>query len=303
MNGGSNGFGGRRTKRIEESDGCGLLEDRGEGGADGGLVGGGLAADNGSIAADEAEGVLIEDGRHGFIKFGQLVTELDGTFEENLDGDGPEFVVIDCGVVTEQVLCTALLHGGEYGAGHFGEVGELLFKMTVFFGLGDEVDIREGVRHFVEADVAIGGLLGDPFHKIVPGEIDPGLVYMAHKGAGVESIMIVIPEDEDIVEVIEFEFFEAKGQLDGDGADEDGHFRGLFHFDIPEVLGVLEEPGTKQKFSLLLQTQPVIVGQVARDNRVIEGLSYNKSLKLVPVIKALNKQRNGAVQQKSTQYQ
>jgi len=68
-------------------------------------VGSGLAADNGSIAADEAEGVLIEDGRHGFIKFGQLVTELDGTFEENLDGDGPEFVVIDCGVVFAPPCC------------------------------------------------------------------------------------------------------------------------------------------------------------------------------------------------------
>jgi hypothetical protein len=286
-----------------DGDGRGLLEERGEGGANGGFVGDRLAADYGSIAADESEGVLVEDGCHGFVKFGQLVTELDRAFEENLDGDGPEFVVVDCRIVTEQVFCAALLHGGEDGTGHFGEVGELPFKMTVFFGLGDEVDIREGVRHFVEADVAIGGLLGNPFHKIVPGEINPGLINMAHKWAGVESIMIVIAEDEDIVKVIELEFFEAEGQLDGDGTDEDGHFGGLFHFDIPKVFSVLEEPGTEQKFSLLLQTQPVIVGQVARDNSVIEGLSYNKSLKLVPVVKALNKQRNGAVQQKSTQYQ
>ncbi len=42
---------------------------------------------------------------------------------------------------------------------------------------------------------------------------------------------------------------------------------------------------------------------MAGDNRVIEGLSLNKTLKLVPVVKALNKQRNGAVQQENTQYQ
>lgn len=286
-----------------ESDGRGLLEDRGEGGANGGFVGDRLAADNGGIAADEAEGVLVEDGRHSFVKFGQLVTELDRAFEENLDGNSPEFVVVDRGIVTEQVLCAALLHGREDGTGHLGEVGELLFKMTVFFGLGYEVDIRQGVRHFVEADVAIGGLLGDPFHKIVPGEVNPGLINMAHERTGVKPIMIVIPEDEDIVEVIEFEFLKAEGQLDGDGADEDGHFGGLLHFDIPEIFRMLEEPGTEQKLPLLLQAQPVIVGQVARDNSVIEGLPYNKSLKLVPVVKALNKQRNGAVQQKSTQYQ
>jgi hypothetical protein len=126
---------------------------------------------------------------------------------------------------------------------------------------------------------------------------------MTHKGAGVEPIMIVIPEDEDIVEVVELEFLEPKSQLDSDSADEDGHFGGLFHLNIPEVLGMFEEPGAEQKFALLLQAQPVIVGQMAGDNRVIEGLSHNKTLKLVPVVKALNKQRNGAVQQENTQYQ
>ena len=80
------------------------------------------------------------------------------------------------------------------------------------------------MRHFVEADIAIGGLVGDAFHKIIPGEVDPGLVHMAHKGAGIEPIVIVIPQDEDIVEIIEFEFFQPEGQLYGDGADENGHF-------------------------------------------------------------------------------
>jgi hypothetical protein len=92
----------------------------------------------------------------------------------------------------------------------------------------------------VETDVAIGGLMGDPLHKIIPGEVDTGLIDMAHKGAGVESVVIVIPDDKNIIEVIQLELFEAEAQLDGDGADEDRHFGGLFHFDIPEVLGMLE---------------------------------------------------------------
>ena len=278
-------------------------EEGGKGGANGGLVGNGLAADNSGIAADESEGVLIENGCHGFVKFGQLMTELDRAFKEDLDGDCPEFVVVGCGVIAEEVFGAGLLHGREDGAGHFGEVGEFLFEMAVFFGLRHEIDIGEGMCHFVEADVAIRGLMGDPLNKIVPGEVDTGLVHMTHEGPGVEPIVIVIPEDEDIIEVVEFEFFEPEGQLDSDGADENGHFGGLFHFNIPEVLGMLKEPGAEQKFPLLLQVQPIIIVQMAGDNRVIEGLSHNKTLKLVPVVKALNKQRNGAVQQESTQYQ
>ena len=167
--------------------------------------------------------------------------------------------------------------------------------MAVLFSLGDEVDVSEGVRHFVKADIAVWRLVGDAFHEIVPGEIDSRLVDMAHEGAGVESIMIVIPQDKDIIEVIQLIFFEAEGQLYGDGADENGHFGRLFHLDIPEVLGMLEQPGTEQKFALLLQSQSVIVGEMAGDDRVIEGLFYNKSLKLVPVVQALNKQRDGTV--------
>ena len=266
-------------------------------------MGGRFAADDRRAAADEAEWILVEDGCHCFIQFGELVTELDGAFEEDLDGHGPELMVVNRCVIAEQVLYATLLHGSEDGAGHFGEVGKFLFKMAVFFGLGDEIDIGEGMCHFVEADVAIGGLMRDPFYKVVPGEVNAGLVHMAHEGAGVEPIVIIIPEDKDIVEVVQFEFFEPESQLDGDGAYEDGHFGGLFHFNIPEVLGMLEEPGAEQKFALLLQAQPVVIGQMAGDNRVIEGLSHNKTLKLVPVVKALNKQRDGAVQQENTQYQ
>jgi hypothetical protein len=96
--------------------------------------------------------------------------------------------------------------------------------------------------------------------------------------------VVVIAQDEDIVEIVEFEFIQAEGQLHGDGADEDGHFRGLFHLYIPEVLGVLEEPGAEKKFSLFFQSEPVVVGEVARDHGVIKGFPYNKTLKLVPVI-------------------
>ena len=284
-------------------DAEGLLEDSGESGADGDLFDDRFAADNSGITADEIERVLVEDGCHGFIKSGQFVTELDRAFEEDLDGDGPEFMVVGCGVIAEQILRAGLLHGGEDRPGHFGEVGKLLFKMAVFLGLGNEVDICEGVCHFVEADIAVGGLAGDTLYKIIPGEIDAGLVNMAHKGAGVESVVIIIPQDENIVEVIEFEFLQAEGQLDGDRADEDGHFGGLFHLYIPEVLGMLEQPGTEQKFSLFSKGQPVIISQMSGDNRVIEGLSYNKTLKLVPVIKSLNKHRNRAVQQENTQHQ
>jgi hypothetical protein len=253
------------------------------------------AAEDSGIPADEVEGVLVKDGSHGFIELGELVTEMNGAFEEDLDGDCPEFVVVGSGIVTEQVFDADLLHGGKDRAGNLGKVGELLFEMPVFIRLGDEVDIGEGMSHFMEAYVAIGSLVRNPFDEIIPGKIDAGLIYMAHEWPGIEPIMVVIPQDEDIVEIIEFEFFQAKSQLDGDGADEDRHFRSPFHLDIPEVLGVFKQPGTEEKFALLFQSQPVIIGQVAGNNRMIEGLPYNKTLKLVPVVEALNKQRNGAV--------
>lgn len=127
------------------------------------------AANNGRTAADEAEGVLVKDGCHGFVQFGQLVTELHRAFEEDLGGNGPELVIIGCSIVTEEVFGAVLLHGGEDRAGHLGEIGELLFKMAVFFGLGHEINISQRMRHFVDTHVTIGGLMGDPLHEIVPG--------------------------------------------------------------------------------------------------------------------------------------
>ena len=287
-----------------EAAGHGTCDSGGSGGAAGQSFGGGLGtADDGGVAADEAEGVLVQDGGHGFVEFGQLMAELDGAFEEYFHRYGPEFVIVGCGIVAEQIFGAALLHGGKDGPGYFGEVGKFFFKVFVFLGLGDEVDIGQGMGHFVEAHITIGRLAGNALDKIVPGEVDTRLIYVAHERPGVESIVVVIAQDEDIVEIVEFEFIQAEGQLHGNGADEDGHFGGLFHLYIPEVLGMLEEPGAEQKFALLLQTQPIIIAQMVGYNRVIEGLSHNKTLKLMPVVKALNKQRNGAVQQENTQYQ
>ena len=115
-------------------------EEGGERRANSDLAGGGFTADNSGIAADESEGVLVEDGCHGFVKFGQLMTELDRAFEEDLDGDRPEFVVVGRGVIAEEIFGAGLLHGSEDGSGDFGEVGEFGFKMTIFLRLGDEVD-------------------------------------------------------------------------------------------------------------------------------------------------------------------
>src|ERR1700761_638411 len=140
---------------------------------------------------------------------------MDGAFEKDLDGDSPELVVVGGRIIAQQVPGTGLLHRGENGTGNLGEIGELLFEMFVFLRLGDEVDIRQGMGHLVESYVAVGRVAGDAAHEIIPGEIDTGLIYMPHERAGVESIVVVIPEDKDIVEVIELEFFQTEGQLHG----------------------------------------------------------------------------------------
>ena len=169
------------------------------------------APDDRGVAADETEGVLVEDGGHGLVEFGQFVPELNGAFEKDLDGYGPEFVIVGGGIVPQQVFGAALLHGSKDGAGHFGEIWEHRFEMFVLLRLGDEVDIGKGMGHFMETHITIWRLLGNAFHKIIPGEIDAGLIHVAHKGTGVESVVVVIPQDKDIVEIIELEFFQAKG--------------------------------------------------------------------------------------------
>ena len=242
------------------------------GAAAGDRFGGGLgAADDGGVAADEAEGVLVEDGGHCFIEFGQLVPELDGAFEEYFHRYGPELVIVGGGIVAEEVFGAALLHGGEDGPGHFGEIGKFFFEMFVFLRLGDEVDIGQGMGHFVQPHITIGRLAGNALDKIIPGEIDTRLIHMAHKRAGVESIVVVIAQDEDIVEIVEFEFIQAEGQLHGNGADQDRHLGRFFHFYVTEGLGMLEKIGAEKKFTLFFHSQPVVIGQVAGDHGMIEG--------------------------------
>ncbi len=173
------------------------------------------------ITFDEVKGVLIEDAGHGFIQFGELMPEGHGAFEEYFYCNCPKFVVVSSRLISEEVFCAAfaLLHSCTDGAGYFGEVGEFLFKVFVFLRLGNKIDIGQGMCHFVDSNVTVRRLTRDPFYKIIPGKVDPGLVYMSHEGAGIESIVIIVSEDEDIVEIVKLESFKAEGQLNGGGAD------------------------------------------------------------------------------------
>src|ERR1700722_15512048 len=100
-----------------------------------------LTTNDGRAAADKAERILVEDACEGFIELRQLVTELDGAFEEDLNSDRPEFVIVRCRVIAKQVSDAGLLHRSEDRPGYFGEIGEFLLKMTIFFGLSDVIDI------------------------------------------------------------------------------------------------------------------------------------------------------------------
>src|ERR1700733_8451544 len=66
------------------------------------------------------------------------------------------------------------------------------------------------MRHLMDPYIAVGALTGDAADEIIPGEIDPALVDMSHKGTGIEPIMIVVAEDVDIIEVVQLEFLEPK---------------------------------------------------------------------------------------------
>src|SRR6185437_5233161 len=245
------------------------------------------ADDEGRVAGEAAQRVLVEDTGHGLIEFGELVAEMDRTFEEDLHGDGPELVVVGCGVITQKVFDASLLHGGENGTRYLGEIGELLFEVFVLFGLRDEVDISKGMGHLMQAYVAVGRIAGDAAYKIVPGQIDAGLIHMPHERTGIESIVIVITEDKDIIEIIELELFQSEGQLHGGGAHQDGHFGRLFHLYIMKVLGMLELKCPEQELALVFQTQAIIIAEMAGNNRMIESLAGDKAFELVSCIKAL----------------
>jgi len=86
---------------------------------------------------------------------------------------------------------------------------------------------------------------------------------MAHKGTGIEPIVIIVPKDKDVIEVVQLELIEAEGELDGGGADQDRHFGRLFHLYIMEVLRMLEKPGAEEESPLIFQTEAVILSEVA----------------------------------------
>jgi len=265
------------------------------GGGGGGSVGG-WADDERRVAGEAAQRILVEDAGHGLVQFGELVAEVDGAFEEDLDGDGPELVVVGSGIVTQEVFGVDLLHSGEDGAGYLGEIGELLFEMFVFLGLGDEIDIREGVRHFVKTHVAIGCVARDAADEIIPGEIDTGLIHMSHERTGIETVVIVVPQNKDIVEVVEFELFQSKGQLHGRGAHQDGHLGGLFHLYIMEVLGMLEQEGAEKKFTLVFQAKTIIITEVTGNHGMIKGFTGDKTFELMLRVKALGKKRDWPIE-------
>lgn len=248
---------------------------------------GGGADDERRVAGEAAQRVLVEDAGHGLIEFGELMAEMDRTFEEDLDGDGPELVVVGRGVITQKVFDASLLHGGENRTRDLGEIGELFFEVLVLLGLGDEVDISQGMRHLMKAYVAVGRIAGDTAHEIVPGQIDAGLIHMPHKRTGIESVVIVITQDKDIVEVIELELFQPEGQLHRSGAHQDGHLGGLFHLYIMKVLGMLELKRPEQELALVFETKAIIIAEMAGNYRMIESLAGNKAFELMSCIKAL----------------
>ena len=108
--------------------------------------------------------------------------------------------------------------------------------------------------------------------------------------------MVIIPEDKDIVEIIELEFFQTEGQFDRRRADQDRHFGRLFHLDIMEVFGMLEEIGAEEKFPLFFQTEPVIIPEMPGHDGMIKGFAGNKMFELVPVVKMLKKHSDRAIQ-------
>ena len=245
------------------------------------------ADDERRVAGEAAQRILVEDAGHGLIEFGQLVPEMDRTFEEDLDGDGPELVVVGRGVITQKIFDAPLLHGGENGTRHLGEIGELLFEMFILLGLGDEVDISQGMGHLMKTYIAVGCIAGDAANEVVPGQIDARLIHMPHEGTGIEPIVIVIAEDKDIVEVIELELFQTEGQLHRGGANQDGHLGRLFHLYIMKVLGMLELKRPEQELALVFETQAVIIAEMAGNYRMIESLAGNKTFELVSCVKAL----------------
>ncbi len=142
-----------------------------------------------------------------------------------------------------------------------------------------------------------------PFTPIIPGKIDTCLIHVSHKGAGIEAVVIIVPQDKDIVEIIEFVLIQPESQLDGGGADQDGHFGSLFHFDIVEIFGMLKKPGAEEEFPLFFETQTGIIPEVTGHDGVIEGLAVDKTFELMPGVETLNEHSYRAIKEQDSQYQ
>jgi hypothetical protein len=52
--------------------------------------------------------------------------------------------------------------------------------------------------------------------------------------------MVVVFQNINFIEIVQHVFIKAKGELDGYGTDQDGHFSTFFHFDIMEAPGFSE---------------------------------------------------------------
>src|SRR5450755_1621450 len=188
-------------------------------------------------------------------------------------------MIIDGGVFAQQIAVSGL-HISKNGACYFREVFEFFLKVFVFFRFCNKCYISEGMSHFMETYIAIRGLSTDALHKIIPGKINTALIHMAHKWTGVKTVVIIIFQYIDIVEIVQHVFIQSEGELDGYGADQDGHFSTFLYFDIMETTGFSEQKSAEQELTLVFQSQPVIITNVFRNHTMIEGLAFNEFMLL-----------------------
>jgi hypothetical protein len=66
---------------------------------------------------------------------------------------------------------------------------------------------------------------------------------------------------------------------------------------------VLEKPGAEKELALVLEPEPVIITEVAGNDRMIEGLPGDEAFELMPGVQALKKQADWAIQYQYPQHQ
>jgi len=126
---------------------------------------------------------------------------------------------------------------------------------------------------------------------------------MSHERPGIEPVMVIVLQDEDIVKIAELELLQPKSKLYRGSAYQDRHFGILLYLNIMEVLGVFEYICAEEKFPLFFQAQPVVIFKMTGYDRMIKGLRRNKAFKLMPGVQALKKQGHRAVKEQYSQYQ